>query len=638
MLPTETAWYADQLERFFSIVLSSLQQEILPTVSEWAEQHRYMTSKVSNLTGRFSFENTPYAREIANCFDRNSSVREVAIMKGVQLGFTTAVFENAIGQSIAHEPCPMMLVSGDLKLLKDFKSIKLDSMIDHSGLREKILAETDNKHSRRTGDTAEMLDFIGGFLRIVGCHNANALRSLPVKKLFLDEIDAYPKNLKGEGNPIDLALARTTSYSRNRKIGYISTPLLSYSSNIKEYYEKGDQRKYLVPCPYCQREQELVFYSQDGGEYEGERAKPYGLIFNSEECKAGNYRSVVYRCKYCGKDIQEHQKRKMLLKGKWVATTVAQKPHYRSYHISALYSLFKPWEDCVADFLEAGKDPVKLQSFHNLVLGLPFTETTAGVELYKLRQLREEHRNNNTIPAEALFLVAACDVQDDRLEIEIKAFGDRYRSWGIDHRVIKGRTSDPLDECWEVLFKLKDEVFHNGMVIKLILVDSGDGEKTDLVYKFCERDDERVLMPLKGITGSILNNKKYNLKKLDNYSNLYLLEIYVSLYKNQISRYLNSEWRDNEDYPDGYMTFAKQYSEDYFRQLTTERKVKEKKADGTTIIRWEQHGRNEAFDLCVYCLCGAEFLINDLIQSQGFVNTREVFKYLKEEQQLPSET
>ena len=122
----------------------------------------------------------------------------------------------------------------------------------------------------------------------------------------------------------------------------------------------------------------------------------------------------------------------MLIKGEWIPTAVAKKPHYRSYHLSALYSLFKSWEDCVSDFLEAGKDPIKLQSFYNLTLGLPYEETLAGVEIYKLRKLKEENRNNNVIPKEALFLVGACDVQDDRLEVEIKAFGDRWRSWGIE--------------------------------------------------------------------------------------------------------------------------------------------------------------------------------------------------------------
>lgn len=52
----------------------------------------------------------------------------------------------------------MMLVSGDLKLLKDFKSIKIDNLIDNSNLCKKIIAETDNRHSRLTGDTVGIID------------------------------------------------------------------------------------------------------------------------------------------------------------------------------------------------------------------------------------------------------------------------------------------------------------------------------------------------------------------------------------------------------------------------------------------------------------------------------------------------
>ena len=66
--------------------------------------------------------------------------------------------------------------------------------------------------------------------------------------------------------------------------------------------------------------------------------------------------------------------------------------------------------------------------------------------------------------------------------------------------------------------------------------------------------------------------------------------------------------------------------------MTTERRIKEKQENGSINIKWEQHGRNEAFDLCVYCLCGAEFLVNELVKNGQFENSREVFEYLKQEQ------
>jgi phage terminase large subunit GpA-like protein len=227
-------------------------------------------------------------------------------------------------------------------------------------------------------------------------------------------------------------------------------------------------------------------------------------------------------------------------------------------------------------------------------------------------------------------MVGACDMQDDRLEVEIKAYGDRFRSWGIDHRVIYGNTSDQNDNCWEELRKIKDETW-NGFAVNLMAVDSGDGEKTDLVYRFCAEDDEDVFIPIKGINNYNNQRRKYDYKQIEGYPDGFcLLEIYVNQYKNQLSRIMNGEWRKDEEYPDGYITFANGYSEEYFRQLTTEKKVKEKQANGTIAYKWIEHGRNEAFDLNVYCLCCAEKIISDLMIMWRVQTAREVFEILKD--------
>ena len=623
-----------QIEKIFKHICSLLPKKILPSVSEWAEENRVLTGKVAAKSGKFSYEFAPYLKEIADRFAKNDPAREIAMMKGVQLCFTEAVFLSAIGYSIEFDPCAMMMVSADKELLKGFKKIRIDSLIDNSGLRDRVLAETGNKKTKRQGDTSTMIEFIGGFLKLAGSHNGADLRSFSIRKLFLDEIDGYPKEIKGEGSPIDLAVKRTETFGAAKKIGYISTPTMSHQSNIKEYFEKGDKRKYFVPCPFCNQKQEFYFYKKDGGDYsikkginkDGIITRPYGLLFNSEECKSGDYSSVIYRCKYCGEDIKEHHKREMLLKGEWLATGKSCIPYFYSYHISALYSPVKTWWECVKDFLDAGSDPKKLQVFHNMVLGLPFEDKTAGVDITIVHKLREEKRINNEIPDECLFLVGACDVQDDRLEVEIKGYGDRWRSWGIDHRIIYGNTSDPNDECWQILADIRDENW-DGMNCNLILLDSGDGEKTDLIYRFCEGLDDRVILPCKGFNASIRSKSKFKFLDLENY-NLQLVEIYVDLYKNQISRYFNAEWRDGEDYPDGWTTFASGYSDEYLRQLTTEKKVKEKTRGGLTTIKWVQHGRNEAFDLNVYCLCCAEVLLNSYL-GDDFQSVSDIFDYLK---------
>ena len=63
-------------------------------------------------------------------------------------------------------------------------------------------------------------------LVMTGANSAVGLRSMPVRYLFLDEVDAYPLDVDGEGDAIHLAEARTRTFAR-RKILLVSTPTIS---------------------------------------------------------------------------------------------------------------------------------------------------------------------------------------------------------------------------------------------------------------------------------------------------------------------------------------------------------------------------------------------------------------------------
>ena len=207
--------------------------------------------------------------------------------------------------------------------------------------------------------------------------------------------------------------------------------------------------------------------------------------------------------------------------------------------------------------------------------------------------------------------------------------GQKMAELGIDHRIIYGNTSDSNDPCRNELADIKDNDW-NGKQIELMLVDSGDGEKTDLIYSFCSYFGENVIYPCKGFEASIKTKEKFKLLKLENYE-LYLVEIYVDLYKNQLSRWLNQEWRKNEDCPEGWVTFAKDYSDEYLRQLTNEKKVKITTPGGLIKTKWVKKGRNEAFDLNVYNLCAAELVVQtyskNLFDTEQ-VNAKAVFDWM----------
>lgn len=631
----------EQIDTIFDNINSLIPDDVLISCPDWAEQNRYMSSKTSGRSGNFSFENAPYCKEICECFSKNNDTQEVAIMKGVQLGLTTSVIENVIGYTIDVDPSPMMFVFPNESECKSYKKTKIDSLIDDSGLRDKIKAETDNRNTRRTGDTALLMEFQGGFLKLASAGNPKQLRSTHIKKLFLDELDAYKDVLKDEGSPVGIGVKRTDSYiTLGRKICYNSTPLLAHKSKIFELFQLGDCRKFYVPCPICGEMQELVFYKSDGGLYGGDKAtiknktktKPYGLIFDVEKCREGDYSSVRYRCRHCGDDFKDYHKLSIEQKGEWRATQKSKVPFFRSYHISALYSLTKPWWVIVREFLNAGNDPKKLQEFYNLNLGLPFEDRTGGIEYQTVQRLKDENLANNVIPKEALFLTCCADVQRDRIECEIKAWGDRFRCWGTDHRVFKGNTSDVYDSCWAELAKVKDEIFTDNRQIEIMLVDSGDGQLRDVVYSFCDLFGDGLILPLKGFVSTARTKEKFKVVPLADYDGLSLVEIYVDLYKNTLSRYLNQEEKIDDNYPDGWFTFARGYSDEYFRQLTTERRVKIKTSGGMEAVKWVQHGRNEAFDLNVYNLAAADFVIHQystIFLNLEHSNSRVVFETLK---------
>ena len=628
-----------QIDKIFDEILLYLPLEKIELISDWAEKNRFMTSKVTAAVGPFSFDYAPYIREIADCFVKSNPIQYVAIMKAAQVAGTTGVIENTIGAKIANDPCPMMLTSANIKLLDSYKKVKIDNLIDNSGLRHKIRAETKNKNSRRQGDTATMIEFPGGYCRFVNAGIADEIRSLPAKLIFMDEVEAYKDELPDEGDTIALIEGRAVTYHEFKKICYISTPLKKHNSKIYPLFKKGDQRKYYVPCPHCGAYQELIFYERDGGLYPDEKGnltdgvleKPYGLIFSRFEDGKINYNSVVYKCKHCGEGIKEAYKKEMLKRGYWKPTAIPKEPNFVSYYISGLLSVPKSWKDIVKNFVNSQHDPKALQTFYNLDLGLPFEDRTAGIDIKVAHRLRDDSIQNNHIPEWVLFLTAAVDVQDDRLEVEIKAWGDRWRNHGVDHRVFYGKTDDINDTCWQALIAMLNEDF-GGKQLELIVIDSGDGDKTELVYTICELYGQNILYPLKGFVSTLKSTQKYKIVPLKNHR-LSLIEIYVDFYKSQLTRWYSQEWRHGENYPPGWVSYAAGFSDEFLKQLTREQMIKYKRSNGTTGIKWVAKGRNEAFDLDVYNLCAAEIVVSAISEDLGYeqVNAMEVFDYLKGE-------
>src|SRR5262245_11007552 len=86
------AWRSDvAFLRRKCAALTTETRELLP--SEWSERKRYLPASSSSIPGYYRFDVSPYWREIIDCMSPESPVRQVSIMKGVQVGATT-ILEN----------------------------------------------------------------------------------------------------------------------------------------------------------------------------------------------------------------------------------------------------------------------------------------------------------------------------------------------------------------------------------------------------------------------------------------------------------------------------------------------------------------------------------------------------------------
>lgn len=491
---------------------------------------------------------------------------------------------NWIGYVIDHCPGPMMFVQPTDLTVKKYVKIRIDPFIEENPRLKSRVAE---KKSRDSGNTQFLKMFPGGYLTFAGANSPSQLRSLPIRFLFMDEVDAYPGDCGGEGDPTILASKRTNTFAGRKKIFLNSTPLDESTSRISAAYEDSDQRKYYVPCPDC-------------GEYQS-------LKFNNLKWDAGSYETVRYACDHCGVLIPEHKKSYMLGHGKWVA----ENPDYKNgriagFHINALYSPLGwfSWQEIAEEFEEAKKSREKLKSFVNTVLGETWKDKGDAPEWERIFDRRETYEIN-TVPEGVVFLTAAVDVQKDRLECEIKGWGRNKQSWSIDFRVFLGDTA--AEEVWVNLDNVLAETWKKGykdMPIKLMVIDSGFN--TQHVYNYCRKYQANRVRPIKGsdTMSTILGTPRridINWKGTKIKKGVNLWSIGVSVLKSETYGFLkqNKPTEKEDPFPLGYCHFP-QYDAEYFKQLTAEQLIV-RMVKGRRKYEWEKtRDRNEALDCHVY--------------------------------------
>lgn len=587
---------------YIAAFAEGIKPDPLLTVSEWSDQFRFLSSKASAEAGRWRTSRTPYLKEILDSLSVTDPVQRIVFMKSAQVGGTEAG-NNWLGYVIDNVPAPFLLVQPTVEIAQKVSKQRIAPMIDESPRLRELVAPT---RSRDSGNSLLMKQFRGGVLMLTGANSAAGLRSMPVKYLMADEVDAWPDDVENEGSPISLAEKRTTTFAR-RKIFLVSTPTIKDYSKIENEYDKSDQRRYFVPCPHCNHKQWLRWRGADKDAPTKITENDYRLVWANEART-----EAAYICEGCGSLIEERYKTWLLENGEWIATADGDGVT-RGYHINALYSPagWKSWVEILREFGESITDPAKLKTFVNTVLGETFEESySARLDASGLAS-RAEPYDLLTVPAGGLVITAGVDVQDNRIEIVQRAWGVGEESWLVNHSVIHG---DPAGyELWnQVLDVLNFEFMHeNGELMRTAAasVDSG-GHFTHEVYAFCRQHKARHVLAIKGMstpnkpilgkpTKQDINIRKQTIKR-----GAELWPVGTDTAKSTIYGRLKREGSG----PGAYH-WPLGLSDEYYAQLTAEKQVT-RMLNGFPKRIWvkKDSDRNEALDCEVYAYSALQYL------------------------------
>lgn len=564
-------------------------------IDQWADEYmRIPRDTGAAEPGQYRTSRTPYAREPMRCLSPAHPCKRVITMVASQL-MKTQIGLNWIGGLIHMAPSNILALLPSLGLAKRVSSRISKTIKATPVLRERV-ASSRSRDSRNTMDTKE---FEGGSLYVTTAGSAANLSELSARYVYGDEIDRWEVDIGEEGDPIELAETRGSTFGRNAKFYFSSSPTIKGASRIDDLFEGSDQRYFYVPCPSCGHMQTLewerLHYSKD-------------------------YSVVHYECAGpdCDVLIEEYHKGEMLAKGEWRAHAEGDGETV-GFHLNALYSPlgWMDWRSLAKQFEKAKKAKAKgdlepMQVFYNTRLAKVWDSAQEQTKAEVLiARARLETYTLGSMPMGVLMLTGAVDVQANRLELMVMGFGVGMERWVVDHQIIWG---DPADErTWAVLDeKLKARYRHPcgvGLAILSTAVDSG-GHHTDEVYQFCRARRWRNIFAIKGaskpgkpVIAQRPSMQDVTWKGQTERNGVELWFVGTDTAKDWI--YNRYSFADGP----GALHFANDLPDEFFDQCVVERKVA-RYIRGRKRIEWVKGkaDRNEALDLMVYCLAMAHYL------------------------------
>lgn len=580
---------------------------------EWAERHFYLSAESSYVEQQWHA--WPFQRAIMACISCDD-IEEIDWPKAARVG-NTKIMLAAIGYFAEHKRRNQAIWQPTDDDRDEFVKTELDPMLRDVASMQRVFPAYLARHK---DNTLQQKKFLGSMLHLRGGKAAKNYRRISVDVAYIDEADAFDNDIEKEGDPIGLAAKRIEG-ATFPKLVVGSTPKLKGFSLVDTRTQLAAERfQFVIPCPHCDDHHPITWGGKDeanGFKWETSEdgiADPDTVRHLCPHCGAlisqGEYLAVWERGYYVNEDesirltVDEHQN---AVFSDFAGNRLRPPRHIAFVNVWTAYSPAASWPNIVRDFLAAHEkmlagDKYKLKTWTNTTRGLPWEEDIEKNDADELKH-RAEPYALRTVPMGCLYLLAAVDTQDNRLEVTVRGYGRGLETWTVAHEILYGSPGE--DDVWrdleEVLFETEyPHASGQALRINACAIDTG-GHYTQAVYAFAEKHARRKVFAVKGASGREKHIKQ-GAQKVDidwrgrlRKRGLILWHVGTNLAKDL----LHSRMALTMPGP-GYMHYSNELTDEWFKQMAGEARAERHGAHGRE-HRWTPLRRRvEAWDCATY--------------------------------------
>ena len=463
-------------------------------VAAYAAENRYLDNRGGGYVGRWNHDEAPYL--VAPMEALTSREHLTTAIVGPGRSGKTAIGQNWMLQSVEVDPADMLVYGATDAMIEEYVKAEIDPMIDsHKEIRKRL-------GKRPRDNSMHFKKFSAMWVQFLAATYSNLInKSAP--RVVITELDACDTS---KGDPYELATIRRQTFGYESMVLAESHPDLAagsdpskWTAGVMSLYRDSDRHIWYWPCPNCNA------YSSPNPM--GQRVMTLDWPADAPLDEVRDAARLMCPC--CGTLIEDRWRRAMNRDGAWVGmgqaigedgdiTGELVAKDITGFWITGVMSPFViggigslAYEMEKARRAVANGEEKSVQKLKDVTVkrwGLPFDPPKAvgSLDAKALADRAEPGLRLGYVPEGARFITAAVDIQGNRFEILVRAWGVAGESWIIDYRKVAADPATSPGDWDDMLKSLEDALYpltdNSGRAMKIMAIgfDSGGQEGVTL--------------------------------------------------------------------------------------------------------------------------------------------------------------